>query len=355
MTAKLSLALSLALATAPAFAASHGSHGGGGGGSSSHGGGSSSGGGGGHSSGGGSGYHAVPRGGSSSGGGYARHPGGGTGRYYSHGHYYGHGYYGHGHGYYPYYYGGYYYPYFSFYGGYYPYYDGYYPYSGGGGYSYDYSSPYDGPYYGAGTGAVRLIVEPDNTKVYVDGYYSGVVDDYDGLFQHLDLPMGRHEIILKLEGYQTQHLKVYVTSDETLKVHYTMEKGSGESPKEIVVGDPSMEKYPPRLREEAADHDRPTADREHDEDDDAPPPAHVQMRRPAPRDDASTLRLRVAPDDASIYIDGSFYGTARDVRRLDVAPGPHKIEVVRPGYKTYEKDVDADPDKATNLDVTLER
>jgi hypothetical protein len=350
MTARLSLALSIALAAAPVFAQSHGSHGGGGGGSaSSHGGGSSAGGG--HPSGGSGGYHAVPRTGAPGhGGGYAHHPGGGTGRYYSHGHYY-HGHY-YGHGYYPYYYGGY-YPYFYF-GGYYPYYDGYYPYSGGG-YNYDYSSPYDGPYYGAEPGSVRLIVDPENTKVYVDGYYSGVVDDYDGLFQHLDLPMGKHEIILRLDGYQSQRLKVYVPSGETLKVHYTMQKGSGDAANEMVVGDPSMEQYPPRLRDEAADRERATADREREDAEDAPPAAHVQMRRPAPREDGSTLRLHVVPDDASIYIDGSFYGTARDVRRLDVAPGPHKIEVVRPGYRTYEKDIDADPDKATNLEVTLER
>lgn len=354
MTAKLSLALSLALVAAPAFAGGHGSHGGGsGGGGSSHGGGARVSGGGGqqHPSGGGSGYHAVPRSRSGSGGGYARHPGGGTGRYYSHGHYYGH----YGHGYYPYYYGGYYYPYF-YYGGYYPYYyDGYYPYYGGGGYSYDYSSPYDGPYYGAEPGAVRLLVDPEKTKVYVDGYYSGVVDDYDGLFQHLDLPMGRHEIVLRLDGYQTQRLEVYVPSGETLKVHYTMERGSGETAKPIVVGDPNMEKYPPRLSEGSADRDRPTADSRGEDDDDAPPPAHVQMRRSAPRDDGATLRLTVAPDDASVYVDGSFSGTARDVHRLDLAPGQHKIEVVRPGYRTYEKNVDIGPDTASDLDVTLER
>jgi len=54
-------------------------------------------------------------------------------------------------------------------------------------------------------------------------------------------------------------------------------------------------------------------------------------------------------------VDGSFYGTARDVRRLDVAPGSHRIEVVRPGYKTYSKDVSVVEDKTEDLDVTLER
>jgi hypothetical protein len=361
MTARLSISLSLALAAAPvlAFAADHahmsahgggGSHGGSGGGSSSHGG-SSGGSGGGHPSGGGSGYHAVPRGsgGSSASGAELRHPRAGTGRYYSHGHgyypYYGYGY---GYGYYPYYWGGYYSydPY--FYGGYYPSYGG-----------YSYSGPYDRPYYEAPEGAVRLIVEPDSAKVYVDGYYSGVVDDFDGLFQHLDLPMGKHEMVLRLDGYQTQRLKIYVTPGETLKIHHTLVKGSGEAPTEIVAGDPSVEKYPARLRDERAESARPPADGGEgadDDDDEAPPSARVRMSRPpAPRDDGATLRLNVVPSDASVYVDGSFHGTARDVRRLDLPPGTHKVEVVRPGYRTYEKDVAVDADKATEVDVTLER
>ena len=349
MTAKLSLALSIALVAAPAFADGHGSHGGGGGASaSSHGGGS----GGGQHPGGGGPYHAVPRTGSPSHGGYARHPGGGTGRYYYHGHYY----YGHGHGYYP-YYGGYYYPYFYGYYGYYPYYyGGYYPYYDGGGQGG--SSDYDGPYYDPGPGAVRLIVDPESTKVYVDGYYSGIVDDYDGMFQHLDLPMGKHELLLKLDGYQTQKLKVFVTPGQTLKVHYSMIKGSGEAANEIVVGDPAMDKYPPRLRDESSDREHVTTNHRDDDDndDDAPPPpqAHVQAR-PMRHEEGATLRLSVTPADASVYVDGSFYGTARDVHRLDMAPGPHKVEVVRPGYRTYERDVDLVADKSTDLDVTLDR
>ena len=46
-------------------------------------------------------------------------------------------------------------------------------------------------YYGARyeeRGSIRLQVKPEETEVYVDGYYAGVVDSYDGFFQRLHLP-----------------------------------------------------------------------------------------------------------------------------------------------------------------------
>ena len=80
----------------------------------------------------------------------------------------------------------YYYPYWNWYGygfGFgYPYAWGPYPY---------YGYPY---YYGAYdyTGAARLEVKPREAQVYVDGYFVGVVDDFDGTFQRLNLEPGEH-------------------------------------------------------------------------------------------------------------------------------------------------------------------
>src|ERR1035437_4172470 len=65
-----------------------------------------------------------------------------------------------------------------FIGGYFydPYF-GPYPWWGPGAYPYPYSPVYD-------TAAqVHLKVTPRDAAVYVDGYYAGIVDDFDGLFQ----------------------------------------------------------------------------------------------------------------------------------------------------------------------------
>src|SRR5260370_30493631 len=112
------------------------------------------------------------------------------------------------------------------------------------------------------------MVNPDKTRVYVDGYYAGIVDDFDGLFQRLHVSPGRHEITLKLEGYQTHRMKVYVGSGSTLKIHYNMQKGTGETVEDLAgdVDDPYTRRNDPYRRGD--DRDRAGA---HERDDEARP------------------------------------------------------------------------------------
>jgi hypothetical protein len=47
---------------------------------------------------------------------------------------------------------------------------------------------------------VRVLVTPEQAAVYVDGFYAGIVDDFNGFFERLPLPPGGHDIVLYLEG-----------------------------------------------------------------------------------------------------------------------------------------------------------
>jgi hypothetical protein len=219
----------------------------GGGGRAAGGGGHASGGGG-HPSGGAVVGRAVPR---SYGGGPAHYPGGGgyygSGRYYGHNGYYRPYYPSHVVGYAPYY--PYYYPYrpgftVGFYLGFgYPY--GYpaYPYYGS---PYPYPYPYPYGAYGypapvppagappAGTappagyvsmqpgyayGGVRIQGAPLNAQVFADGYYIGVVDDFDGPTQHMNLQSGSHSIEIRPANQEPQILKVNVMAGQTVTYH----------------------------------------------------------------------------------------------------------------------------------------
>jgi hypothetical protein len=125
----------------------------------------------------------------------------------------------------PYYRYGYYGPYGSFYG---PYGSGYGLGLGYYGFGYD---PFflGGTYYGApsysaggyssphrGTGKVRLRVQPAHAEVYVDGYFVGTVNDFNGLFQRLNLDAGPHRLELRAEGYETVEFEVFITHGETI-------------------------------------------------------------------------------------------------------------------------------------------
>jgi hypothetical protein len=95
---------------------------------------------------------------------------------------------------------------------------------------YGYPPPYR--YYNMDPGAsVRLEVKPKEAEVYVDGYYAGIVDDFDGVFQRLRVTPGEHEIELYLDGYKTVRQKVYLPVNDTFKIRYTMERlSAGEQP-----------------------------------------------------------------------------------------------------------------------------
>lgn len=125
---------------------------------------------------------------------------------------------------------------YAFGGGYYGFYDPFYSPYGFGGYGLDpgFGYPYYGDptdpymygegygsyssrvYSGQGEGALKLKVKPRNAKVYVDGYFVGVVDQFDGMMQKLTLNGGNHKVEVKADGYETAEFDVLITPGQTL-------------------------------------------------------------------------------------------------------------------------------------------
>ena len=65
-------------------------------------------------------------------------------------------------------------------------------------------------------GAVRIVDAPPDARVIVDGYYAGEVDDYDGVFQHLNLEAGPHHIEIEAQGYPSIAFDVRVEPGQTI-------------------------------------------------------------------------------------------------------------------------------------------
>ena len=71
--------------------------------------------------------------------------------------------------------------------------------------------------------SVRFDVTPQQAEVFVDGYYAGIVDDFDGMLQRLRVEPGQHEITLYHDGYRTARQRVYLARDRTFKIRLQME------------------------------------------------------------------------------------------------------------------------------------
>jgi hypothetical protein len=73
------------------------------------------------------------------------------------------------------------------------------------------------------SGSLRLQVTPRDTEVFVNGYYAGIVDDFDGVFQRLHLPPGEYEIQLYLPGHRLGAQKIFIQPTGTFRIRHTME------------------------------------------------------------------------------------------------------------------------------------
>jgi hypothetical protein len=89
-------------------------------------------------------------------------------------------------------------------------------YGSGGYYPYGYTPRgYYEPIPGRVYGGVRITGAPRDARVFADGYFVGLVDDFDGIFQHMNLEVGPHHIEVDWGGYQPIAFDVYVRPGET--------------------------------------------------------------------------------------------------------------------------------------------
>jgi hypothetical protein len=102
-----------------------------------------------------------------------------------------------------------------------------YAYRSGGYYNRGYNRGYNGGNYGYyaipqgfAYGSLRIVDAPRDAQVFVDGYYAGVVDDYDGVFQRLNLEPGEHQLEVEpYPGAPPLSYQVYVEPGRTVTVH----------------------------------------------------------------------------------------------------------------------------------------
>ena len=71
---------------------------------------------------------------------------------------------------------------------------------------------------------IRVLVTPNTAAVYIDGFYAGVVDDFDGVLQWRPLPPGGHEVVFYLNGYRTDRQMVHLHPASRLNLRLTMER-----------------------------------------------------------------------------------------------------------------------------------
>lgn len=87
------------------------------------------------------------------------------------------------------------------------------------GYGYGYQRPFStfSTFSTFDIGELRLDVSPRHAHVYVDGYFGGTVDDFDGAFQAIKLAPGAYRIEIVAPGYDTLTFDVRITPGQKIR------------------------------------------------------------------------------------------------------------------------------------------
>jgi hypothetical protein len=209
--------------------------------------------------------------------------------------------------------------------------------------------------------AVRVEVSPKDAEVYVDGYYAGIVDDFDGTFQRLRVTPGEHEIVVRRDGFRSFRENVYLTPDTTHHIKTRLEPlaaGAPNEPPPTPIAPQAGQGYPPNVPPMARNVRRTPARRM------PPPPDSPQEAPPPPREQApgdtsmlGSVVIQVQPSDADVLIDGERWHGPQGEERLVVqlSEGQHKIEVQKDGFQTYSGSIDVRGGQTTPLNVSLPR
>jgi PEGA domain-containing protein len=215
--------------------------------------------------------------------------------------------------------------------------------------------PYPASRYGYAEADLRVKVKPKEAAVYIDGFYAGKVEDYDGTFERLHVEPGQHEIIVFLDGYRSLHQRLYLSPNTTRKIEGSLEK--------LAPGDPQDQPPQPSVQPDRQD---PGAGR--------PPIVGRGTRRAPPPDERNrtapptspspnssrfgTISVRVQPSGSTVFVDGErWVGPANQDERLiiQVPAGPHRIEVERDGYERFVTEIDVTAAGTTPVNVSLTR
>jgi hypothetical protein len=184
---------------------------------------------------------------------------------------------------------------------------------------------------------LRLDVTPEAAAVYVDGFYAGIVDDFDGFFESLPLTPGGHRIALYLDGYRTIRHHIYLRPGSTFKLRDTLHRlapGETSDPPELAPPLPS-----PPTGSYVLPRTRPPAT----------PPAPATEES-----ETGTLDLYVQPAGAEVRLDGQRWVSSDSGHFLVQIPaGKHSVEISRPGYQAFMTIIQIRESETVPLNVVL--
>ncbi len=198
--------------------------------------------------------------------------------------------------------------------------------------------------YSYGDYSLVLKVSPDDAHVLLNGKFIGEAYEFSTRSSALKLRSASNELVIKKEGYLEEEIDLdkYNMKRVTITLELKPDMVSAKEP--VVKGD--LTAPPPPQKEKR--------DGEIVKEMEVP---EGELKSSAPAVFAPVI-FEVSPSDSSIYVDGKFWGVAPEggvINNFNLPKGKHSIEVLKPGYKSVQKNIIVTGQKELKVIIKLEK
>jgi hypothetical protein len=208
-------------------------------------------------------------------------------------------------------------------------------------------------------------VSPEEALVYLNGVLIGTARDFNGESDVLYLGAGHYTVEFRLPGYHSRALELDAAGGEAaipIALELVPDHSGGlVAPYRPPRGLPYGRVFGPDFGHAMSQQEpRPAwGSRPGMRLESRPDAGTVAAPRPTTANPGlAALKLRVSPPNAAVYLDGEFLGSGAELGRLQrgvaLLSGPHRIEVLAPGYAAKSVVIETEPGKELPLTVELE-
>ena len=191
---------------------------------------------------------------------------------------------------------------------------------------------------------VRVVmhVVPDDADVLLNGRFIGAAYEFATPGTALRLASRLNELVLKKKGYREKAFDLRDFSSRNITLKAELESAA--------------------LPAAAAAQPAPTAPAEdnpaYEAKSEPLPPLPAEKPAAPEKGFVTEVALTVTPDEASVYIDGKFWGLApADGKPADLRlpPGKYSFSVFKPGFKPYSREIVIPRQAAFSLAIALQK
>jgi hypothetical protein len=185
---------------------------------------------------------------------------------------------------------------------------------------------------------VILKVEPDDAHVLLNGKWIGEAYEFSTNNTALRLTSRSNELVIKKEGYVEEAIDLYEYNTRKVVIRLKLLKDKD------YTSPPKSKKPGKKVKPEEAER-KPGYKAKTEPEKELPPEPQEDIKESVKPID---VILEIQPEEASIYLNGTFWGIAPQggkIENLRLKPGKYTLEVVKPGYQDYKKELEVKEQK----------